>query len=84
VSSLLLRPVGLLERRREGLAQRRAHEIVADVRVDGRRAVALVADLDLDEPAVYPVLGQVRDGRYLYSILKSARSGLVFVGESRE
>lgn len=37
------------------------HEVVADVRVDGQGAVALMADLLLDEPAVDSVLGQMRD-----------------------
>jgi hypothetical protein len=40
-----------------------------------------MSDIDLDEPAVHPVLGEMADQRYLYSILRSARSELVFVGE---
>jgi hypothetical protein len=60
------------ERRRECPAQRGVHEVVADVRVNSRRAVRLVPDLALDESPVDPVLSQVRDVRYLLLILKSA------------
>src|SRR6266536_1936767 len=42
------------------LAQRRIHEVAADMRVDRRGGVTAVPDLLLDEPPVDPVLGQMR------------------------
>lgn len=62
------------ECRRQCLVQGSVHEVVADVRVDGQGADALVADLLLDEPPVHPVLGQMRDVR----VAKSVR-GQLFV-----
>ena len=52
-----------VERRGQRLAQRRVHEVVADMGVDRGRAVGLVAHLALEEPAVKSVLGEMADIR---------------------
>ncbi len=45
--------------------------------------LSLMADLSLDESAIDPVLSQVRDGGYLYLILKKARSRANSLSEAR-
>src|SRR5207244_13546801 len=52
-----------LQRGSQGLAQRGVHEVVADVGVDRRGAIGLVTDIDLDEPAVNAIFGQMTDIR---------------------
>ncbi len=51
--------------------------------VNGGRSVTAVTYLLLQEPPVGPVLGQVRDRRYLYFFLRNAWSGPLFAGEAR-
>ena len=61
-----------------------AVEILAGPVVTHSRARIGVAGRDLDVTQVNPRVKHGRDIRYLYSILKSAWSGVVSVSESRE
>jgi hypothetical protein len=54
------------------------------VLVDGRCGDLLMTEKQRDGREVDAFGSPEHRIRYLYSILKSARSGLVFVGESRE
>src|SRR6185436_350870 len=49
----------VVERWAEGLAQRGVHEVARYVGVNGRGSIAAVPNSLLNEPPIYPVLGQV-------------------------